>query len=222
MRTAIASLRVHGSSGVGCRSNSSITKRVHQLHILESARQLRCGARAAPASPSAYISSPSARVSSGVGRRSCSVITKCAQLPERARQLQCGVPQQLCHHRARTQLRLLESARQLRCGVPQQLVITKRARSSPEGLYLKNADDNIERSRYRSKRRWQTTVVSEIASSLAANTWQTASRLGMYPTTGYRKGRVVVLAKDFPDAGCRINFVRGRTSDEGSNRGFNR
>ena len=42
-RTAIASLRVNGSSGVGCRSNCSITKRVHQLYILESARQLRCG-----------------------------------------------------------------------------------------------------------------------------------------------------------------------------------
>jgi len=44
----------------------------------------------------------------------------------------------------------------------------------------------------------------------------------MYSTTDYREGRVVVLAKNFPDAGCTIDFVRGRTSDEGSNRGFNR
>jgi len=44
----------------------------------------------------------------------------------------------------------------------------------------------------------------------------------MYSKTDYREGRIVVLAKDFPDAGCRINFVYGRTSDAGSNRGFNR
>jgi len=44
----------------------------------------------------------------------------------------------------------------------------------------------------------------------------------MYSATDYREGRAVVLAKDFPNAGCRIDFVRGRTSDEGSNRGFNR
>ena len=44
----------------------------------------------------------------------------------------------------------------------------------------------------------------------------------MYSTTDYREGRIVVLAKDFPDAGCRIDFVCGRTSDECSNRGFNR
>jgi len=65
------------------------------------------------------------------------------------------------------------------------------------------------------------TVVSEIALSLAANSWRTASRLEMYSTTDYREGRIVVLAKDFPDVGCRIDFVRGRTSDEGLNRGFN-
>jgi len=65
-------------------------------------------------------------------------------------------------------------------------------------------------------------VVSEIASSLAANSWRTASMLEVYSTTDYREGRVVVLAKDFPDAGCRIDFVHERTSDEGSNRGFNR
>jgi len=64
-------------------------------------------------------------------------------------------------------------------------------------------------------------VVSEIALSLAANSWRTASRLEMYPMTDYRVGRFVVLAKDFPEAGCRIDFVRGRTSSEGSNRGFN-
>jgi len=43
----------------------------------------------------------------------------------------------------------------------------------------------------------------------------------MYSTTEYRKGRVVFLAKNFPDAGCRIDFVRGRTMDEGLDRGFN-
>jgi len=130
------SSRVHGSSGVGCRSSSSITKRVHKL-------------------------------------------------PERVHQLQCGVPQQLRHQQARTQL--------------------------PRRFVFQNANDNIERSRYGSKRRWQTTVVSEIASSLAANSWRTASRLEMYSTTDYCEGRLVVLAKDFPDAGCRIDFVRGRT-----------
>jgi len=65
-------------------------------------------------------------------------------------------------------------------------------------------------------------VVSEIASSLAANSWRTASRLEMYSTTNYREGRIVVLAEDFPDAGCRIDFVHARTSDDGLNRGFNR
>ena len=99
----IASLRVHSSSSVGCRSNSSITKCVHQLLILESAQQLQCGvpqqvqhhqaqssaahpqdymtalmwgAAATPASPRTYISSPSTCVSSGVRRHSCSIITK--------------------------------------------------------------------------------------------------------------------------------------------------
>ena len=65
-------------------------------------------------------------------------------------------------------------------------------------------------------------MVSEIASSLAANSWQTASRLEMYLKTDYHEGRIVVLVKDFPDAGCRINFDCRRTSDAGSNRGFNR
>jgi len=129
------SSRVHGSSGVGCRSSSSITKRVHQL-------------------------------------------------PERVRQLQCGVPQQLRHHQARTQL--------------------------PRRFVFENADDNIEQSRYGSKRRWQTTVVSEIASSLAANPWRTASRLERYSTTDYREGRVVVLAKDFPRRAAKsISFAGG-------------
>jgi len=63
---------------------------------------------------------------------------------------------------------------------------------------------------------------SEIASSVTANAWRTASRLKMYPTTEYREGRVVFPARDFPDAGCRIDFVRGRTSDDYSNRGLNR
>jgi len=44
----------------------------------------------------------------------------------------------------------------------------------------------------------------------------------MYSTTEYRKGRVVFLAKNSPDAGCRIDFVRERTLDDGLNRGFNR
>jgi len=44
----------------------------------------------------------------------------------------------------------------------------------------------------------------------------------MYSATDYREGRVVALTKDFPNAVCRIDFLRGRTSDEGSNRGFNR
>ena len=74
MNTAITSLRVYDSSGVGCRSSSSITKREHQL-------------------------------------------------PERMRQLRCGVPQLLRHHQARTQLP--ERIRQLRCGAPQLLLITK-------------------------------------------------------------------------------------------------
>jgi len=65
-------------------------------------------------------------------------------------------------------------------------------------------------------------VVFEIASSLAANSWRTVSMLEMYSKTDYREGRIVVLVKDFPDAGCRINFVYGRTSDAGLNRGFNR
>jgi len=186
----------------------------HSNRIFESARQLRCGvpqqlqhhqartsaphrrectaapvwgAAATPASPSAYISSTSSRVhgSSGVGCRSSSSITKRVhQLPERVRLLQCGVPQQLRHHQARTQL--------LRRFV------------------FENADDNIERSGYGSKRRWQTTVVPEITSSLAANSWRTASRLEMYSTTDYREGRVVVLAKDFPmRAAGSISFAGG-------------
>ena len=65
-------------------------------------------------------------------------------------------------------------------------------------------------------------MVSEIASSVQANSWRMTSRQEMYSATDYREGRVVVLAKDFPNAGCRIDFVRGRTSDEGSNRGSNR
>jgi len=61
-------------------------------------------------------------------------------------------------------------------------------------------------------------VVSEIASLLAANSLRTASRLEMYSTTDYREGRVVVLPKDFPDTGCRFEFVRGWTSCGGPNR----
>jgi len=44
----------------------------------------------------------------------------------------------------------------------------------------------------------------------------------MYSATEYRRVRVVFLARDFPDASCRIDFVRRRTLDEGLNRGFNR
>jgi len=44
----------------------------------------------------------------------------------------------------------------------------------------------------------------------------------MYSSTEYRRVRVVFLAKDFPDASCRIDFVRGTTLDECSNRGLNR
>jgi len=43
----------------------------------------------------------------------------------------------------------------------------------------------------------------------------------MYSKTDYCEGRIVDRAKDIPDAGCTINFVYGRTSDAGSNRGFN-
>ena len=127
MNTAITSLKVYDSSGVGCRSSSCITKRKHQLP--KRMRQLRCGAphlllitKRAHSSPSAYVnsgvghrscsssprrvhSSAPSRVhsSSGVGCRSNSSITKRVhQLPERMRQLRCGVPQLLRHHRART------------------------------------------------------------------------------------------------------------------------
>ena len=163
--------RVHGSSAVGCRCYSSITKRVHQLP--ERMHQLRSGAPQ-------LLRHHQARI----------------QLSERARQLQYGVLQQLRHHQARTQL--------------------------PRRFQFENADDNIERSRYGSRRWWQTTVGSEIVPSLGANSWRTASRLEMYSTTDYRERRVVVLTKDFPDAGRRTGFVRRRTSDEGSNRGLNR
>jgi len=53
-------------------------------------------------------------------------------------------------------------------------------------------------------------VVSEIASSLAANSWRKTSRLEMYSTTDYREGRVVVLAKDFPTRAAEsISFAGG-------------
>ena len=65
-------------------------------------------------------------------------------------------------------------------------------------------------------------MVSEIASSVLANSWRMTRRQEMYSATDYREGRVVVLAKDLPNAGCRIDFVCGRTSDEGSNHGLNR
>jgi len=61
----------------------------------------------------------------------------------RARQLQCGVPQQLRHHQACTQL--------------------------PRMFVVENADDSIERSWYGSRGKWRTTVVSDIASSVTAN-----------------------------------------------------
>ena len=82
--------------------------------------------------------------------------------------------------------------------------------------------DNVERSWYGSKRKWQMMVVSEIAFLVPPNSWRTASRLGIYSTTEYREGRVVFLAKESSDTGCRIDFIRGRTADDGSNPGFNR
>ena len=65
-------------------------------------------------------------------------------------------------------------------------------------------------------------VVFGIASLVPPDSWRTASRFVMYSMTDYREGRVVFLAKESPDAGCRIDFVRGRTADDGSNPGFNR
>jgi len=116
---------------------------------------------------------------------------------ERVRQLRCGMPQQLQHHQARTQL--------------------------PEGLFLRTqtviSNDRRTARGEAGKRRW---YLSEIASSVVANSWRTASRLEMYSKTKYCEGRVVFLAKDFPDAGCRIDSVRGRTAQDGSSRGLNR
>jgi len=65
-------------------------------------------------------------------------------------------------------------------------------------------------------------VVSDIASSVMANSRRTASRLEMYLTTEHCKGTVIFLAKEFPGVGCRIHFVRVRTADNGSDCGFNR
>jgi len=105
-RTAIVSLRVHGSSGVWCRSHYSITKSLHQLHILESGRQLR-----------------------SVVPQLLQRHQACTQLPEGMRQLRCGAPQLLRHHQARTQLP--ERMRQLRCGVPQRLRHHQGAHTAP-------------------------------------------------------------------------------------------
>jgi len=44
----------------------------------------------------------------------------------------------------------------------------------------------------------------------------------MYSMTEYREGRVVFLAKEYPDTGCRTDFVQGRTADDSVNRGFKR
>jgi len=64
-------------------------------------------------------------------------------------------------------------------------------------------------------------VVSAIASSVQSNSWEMTSRQEMYSATDYREGRVLALAKDFPNAECRIDFLHGRTTDEEPNRGFN-
>jgi len=98
MNTAITSLRVYDSSGVGCHSSSSITKHKHQLP--KRMRQLRSGAL------------------------QLLLITKRTHSSrERMQHLWCGVPQLLRHHQARTQLP--ECIPQLRCGAPQLLLITK-------------------------------------------------------------------------------------------------
>ena len=60
----------------------------HSNLIFQSTRQLRCGCHS-----------------------SSSITKRVRQLHERARQLLCGAPQLLRHHRARSQLRLLKSAR---------------------------------------------------------------------------------------------------------------
>ena len=60
-----------------------------------------------------------------------------------------------------------------------------------------------------------------IASSVLANSWQTESRIEMFSMAKYRKGRVVFVAKNFPDVGCRIDFAHRRTLDEGLNHGSN-
>ena len=98
MNTAITSLGVYDSSGVGCRSSSSITKRKDQLPVRMC--QLRCGV------PQLLLFTKRAHSS-----------------PEHMRQLRCGVPQLLRHHQVRTQLP--ERIHQLRCGAPQLLLITK-------------------------------------------------------------------------------------------------
>jgi len=41
-------------------------------------------------------------------------------------------------------------------------------------------------------------------------------------STKYREGSFVFLTKEFTDAGCRIDFVRGRTSHDGANRRLGR
>ena len=66
------------------------------------------------------------------------------------------------------------------------------------------------------------TVVSEIVSSVAINSCRTSSRVEMHSTTVCREGKVVSLAKDFPEASRGINFLRRRTSDGISIDGFNR
>ena len=136
------------------------------------------------------------------------------------RQFRCGAPQQLRHHQALTQLPKHE--RQLQCGVPQELHPHQVRTQLPRRSVVETADNNIERSWYGSKRKWQKRVVSGIASSIPADSYPTASRLEMYSTTEYCEGRVVCLRKESPAAGCRIDFVLGRTADDSSNRGSNR
>ena len=97
MNIAIASLRVYDSSGVGCRSSSSITKREHQLP--ERMRQLWCGAPQLLHHHQARTQLPRAHASAPVwGAAAAPHHQVRTQLPECIRQLRCGAPQLLRHH----------------------------------------------------------------------------------------------------------------------------
>jgi len=145
------SLRVHGSSGVGCHSNSSITKHVHQLP--ERARQLRCGApqllrrhqartstpvwgaAATPSSPSAHTAPPP---------------RECTAAPVWGAAAAPASPS--------TYISSPSACINSSVGCHSNSVITKRARSSPEGLYLKTptiiSNDRGTARKEGGKRRW--------------------------------------------------------------------